>query len=388
MSKGAITNEKCLEWLADKNVNPLTGRKIMTGKGVWLRLNKQCASIVIKTKTPSPIKAKRKSIKCYNDDGEICIAPKVCSSLTGKCINPNKKYKMIIYKGKKVVGTIDALNKFKASPFEKKSPSPNKKAQTHHKSLKKLGQPVVEIFEDLPIPVLPSILDKLDLKSLVNICNSSKKMKNICENKYYGGKYIDKINKYKQFMKDVKSMDKSDLNEKYGGDIDLLIIMKNENLIYYEIKGPSKYHNVLLSASKSGNIDALELIKKWSDSKKKDKLTNFDLTEALSYAAGDGHIDIMKKLIEWGATVDKFAFLYATRGDNIQAMKFINEQKNMASSYDEALYEASLDGRLKAIKLLLEWGADIGNVLKNIETHPTIYNLGARKLLASLMTNI
>lgn len=57
---GEITDNECVKWLSNKNINPKTGRKIQSGKGIWLKFNKRCESMNIKISPPKRVSPPKK----------------------------------------------------------------------------------------------------------------------------------------------------------------------------------------------------------------------------------------------------------------------------------------------------------------------------------------
>lgn len=182
----------------------------------------------------------------------------------------------------------------------------------------------IEKFDDIPIYMLPSILDELDLKSLVNICTLNKNLIKVCNNDIYK----NKIKKYKRFMIDVKNVDEhkltpEELNIKYGGDIDLLIIMKEQKLLQ-RIGGAEDYLGVIIGATRAGNNEAIKMILKWIEQKGLFSSEIF-IKEGLKHASCYGQIKTMKFLINQGATNFYESFEAASRCGQTEAMKLLKQ---------------------------------------------------------------
>ena len=97
-TKGKYTKKQCDDWIANKLVNPITGRKILQGKPVYNDLNKHCT-----VKSKSPIveikKDKVKSPKVVETKGKY--TKKQCDDwIANKLVNPITKRK--IQQGKPV----------------------------------------------------------------------------------------------------------------------------------------------------------------------------------------------------------------------------------------------------------------------------------------------
>ena len=90
------SDEHCIQWKKNKLVNPLTGRKIQEGKGVYNDLKKNCSHIksleAKKDKSPkSPKSPKKPKTKKYTDDD--CVEwkwNKLVNPLTGRKIQEGK----------------------------------------------------------------------------------------------------------------------------------------------------------------------------------------------------------------------------------------------------------------------------------------------------------
>lgn len=170
-------------------------------------------------------------------------------------------------------------------------------------------------INEIPLYALPSILDELDLKSLIMLCNSSKAMKSKCEDDYHQGKYINKIKNYKNFLDDYEKMSEIMLSIKYGGDVDLIRLMKDLNIL--------SEHHAFNTASKDGKLDAMKLLQKM------------------------GNID------------EEIAMRIASENEQLDAMKLIKKGwKNIDINNDltDSLYTACAKGKVEAVKLLKKWG--------------------------------
>ena len=95
-TKGKYTKKQCDDWIANKLVNPITGRKILQGKPVYNDFKKHCtvkskSPIVIpkkdKSKSPIIIETKGKYTKKQCDDW---IANKLVNPITGRKILQGK----------------------------------------------------------------------------------------------------------------------------------------------------------------------------------------------------------------------------------------------------------------------------------------------------------
>jgi Ankyrin repeats (3 copies) len=85
----------------------------------------------------------------------------------------------------------------------------------------------------------------------------------------------------------------------------------------------------------------------------KDRKDIFDL--AMYYASEGGHMEIVKLMIEKGATVFDWGMNDAALGGHMEIVKLLIEKG--ATDFDSAMYYAAEGGNMEIIKLMIEKGA-------------------------------
>ena len=84
-----------------------------------------------------------------------------------------------------------------------------------------------------------------------------------------------------------------------------------------------------------------------------DEPSNYN--EMMSSAASAGHTDIVRLMLEKGATDYNRAMMYAAEGGHMDIVKLMLEKG--ANNYDEAISFAVLWGHIDIAKLIIEKGA-------------------------------
>jgi len=118
---------------------------------------------------------------------------------------------------------------------------------------------------------------------------------------------------------------------------DLLFLFKNNRL---------NYNEAMIIAAKNGHIDIVKLMLEKGT-------TNYN--EAMIIAAKNGHIDIVKLMLEKGTTNYNEAMINAAKNGHIDIVKLMLEKG--AKNYDWTMINAAKNGHIDIVKLLLEYGA-------------------------------
>jgi len=138
------------------------------------------------------------------------------------------------------------------------------------------------------------------------------------------------------------------------------IILKNKYLLS-DVEMHKKFNlNIRASlcwASKNGHLEVVKfLVEKGANVH-----TNIDYPHCL--ASENGHLEVVKFLVEKGADIhanDDYALQLASGNGHLEVVKFLVEKgANIHVNNDDVLRLASEYGRLEVVKFLVEKGADI-----------------------------
>ena len=177
----------------------------------------------------------------------------------------------------------------------------------------------------------PIILENLEDKDLVSYCLVNKKAKELCQDQTFW--YNRLRSRFPQI--DLELMAKV----KTGSWSDVYIEM---------VQFVRSVNRDILSGNKEEVISFISF---------KDK----DL--ALKWASKNGHLDIVKYLVEIGASVHSqhdWALIEASHYGHLEVVKYlVKEGANIHSQHDRALINASGNGHLDIVKYLVKEGANI-----------------------------
>jgi ankyrin repeat protein len=199
-------------------------------------------------------------------------------------------------------------------------------------------------------------LDSLQKKLLKNI------------QKQYGIRLPSK-NKYKSLSKSKKRRSPLQIEIKSGGGImededDLITASENGDLeglkLLVEERGANvraQHNQALISASYNGHLDVVKYLVE------NGAKISAQRNKALIEASDGGHLDIVKYLVERGADVSaqrNQALIHASRKGRLDIVKYLAENGADVSARDnQALVHASRNGYLDIVKYLVERGADV-----------------------------
>jgi len=132
---------------------------------------------------------------------------------------------------------------------------------------------------------------------------------------------------------------------------------KNQYAIFKSLKGKNNRWELLLSASKKGELSLLKLaIEKGAVMQGDDDLP-------LREASLHGHLEIVKYLVEHGADIhanNSQALVWASASGYLEIVKYLLEHgADIHATDDNALRVASCQGSLETVKYLVEHGANI-----------------------------
>lgn len=110
----------------------------------------------------------------------------------------------------------------------------------------------------------------------------------------------------------------------------------------------------LMNACASGNIEVIEYLAN------KEKFSKKDWTHALKYASlyNTLNLDIVKYIIKNGAKIKNISLINTCCYGNSEVLNFLLKYRELKNKYlDECLYEASMNGKLDMVKILIKIGA-------------------------------
>ena len=250
------------------------------------------------------------------------------------------------------------------------------------------------------------ILNKLDDRDLINMCQVNKKANKICNDqtfwmnrvflKYpdvpedvlrknkkdrtwseYYIKDLRKINrrnaqKYLRDGSDIERLDHVIISIKNGGDIherdDFALRLASQNdhieVVKYLVGLGANIHagdgEALRNASYYGQTEVVKYLVDHGAN------IHADDDSALRNASSNGHLDIVKYLVGLGANIhakDSYALKIASRYGHLDIVKYLIELKpdgaNIHAGDDEALRWASYNGHIEVVKYLVDNGANI-----------------------------
>jgi Ankyrin repeats (3 copies)/Ankyrin repeat len=183
-------------------------------------------------------------------------------------------------------------------------------------------------FKQLDIVALSALARNMDDKTLLSACNSDKYFNSkICQDDAFWKRRLD---------------------EKYP----LLIEFKNGTwkefylrMSYYIAKLEEEFE-IPYILTKGYNSE--DFYKEFKDSK-------YIFDTAMTWAAQGGHMEIVKLMIEKGATGFDWAMADATKGGNMEIVKFMIEKG--ATNFARAMCYAAEGGEMEIVKLMIEKGA-------------------------------
>ena len=217
------------------------------------------------------------------------------------------------------------------------------------------------------------ILNELEDKDLVNVCQTNKKAQSLCNDQvfwmnrvflrfgYVGGDVL-RANKgtdrswSEYYIKDLRKINSTNATNKlmfgsYKGKLDRVIIsLKNGANIH----GQSDY--ALRYASENGHLDVVKYLVEFKPDGANIHAQNDD---ALRWASNNDHLDIVKYLVELkpdGANIhanDDDALILASKNGHLDIVKYlVGADANIHAQDDYALLWASYNGHIEVVKYL------------------------------------
>ena len=219
------------------------------------------------------------------------------------------------------------------------------------------------------------IVNKLSDKDLLNMCLVNRTYsERVCDDSYFRLRtlarfpetvpYKDYINEKKNqtwknhYLNIVKYIDLLQRNYRYiyraeDTSPELLYLARQLVLIHYNYTK----NKALRLASENGHLPVVKyLVELGAD------IHYFD-NYAVRWASRYGHLEIVKHLVEHGADVtaeDNYAVRWASRNEHLSVVKYLVENAADITAQDNyAVRWASRYGHLEIVKYLVEHGADI-----------------------------
>ncbi len=222
------------------------------------------------------------------------------------------------------------------------------------------------------------ILNELDDKDLVNVCQTNKKAQSLCNDQvfwmnrvfqrfgYVGGDVL-RTNKEKYwpswseyYIKDLRKINSSNGDEylidgSMNNRLDHMIISLNIGANIH-----ARNDIAVKMASKNGHLDIVKyLVSEGANIRARDDI-------ALMYASSGGHIDVVKYLVSNGANIhtkDDNPLRGASSGGHIEVVKYlVGLGADIHAKYDEALRYSSNYGHIEVVKYLVELKPNGANI--------------------------
>ncbi len=213
------------------------------------------------------------------------------------------------------------------------------------------------------------ILNKLDDKDLVNVCQTNKKAESLCNDQVFWMNRVfnrfpevkgDILRKFKgtrswseYYIQDLRKINKTNAEEYLeSGSKEGRITQ-----VAIALELGAKGNNVALKlASRNGHLEVVKyIIEQGAD-------IHIDDDEALKLASR-GHLDVVKYLLEQGADIhidDDFPLIEASAYGYLEVVKYLVSQgANIHAQDDDAMIIAIIRGHLEIVKYLVSQGANI-----------------------------
>ena len=202
------------------------------------------------------------------------------------------------------------------------------------------------------------ILSKVDDKELLKVCSVDKRFWNdVCDDDFLRRRFLNKypgIERYKETWKEFflkMTFYISSMKEEF----DFVYTTGNPKQQYKLFKdNPINHRFLAADSAKKGELPILVYA-----------INKGNLTARrnyyLSVAAENGHLNIVKYLVEQGIDFqEEDALVYAVRNGHLDIVKYLVEKgSDIHINNEEPLREASKRGYLNIVKYLVERGADI-----------------------------
>ena len=194
-------------------------------------------------------------------------------------------------------------------------------------------------------------LNNLNIKKLIKFLNFWKLYEPYPNEIYL---YVDSLSK--EDKKEIKNKHLKELIELGINNFSI----KNNNLVLlqYLIENNSITNdNSLRSAARNGHLDVIKYLVDHGAN------VNAEDDEALILASKYGHLDVVEYLVDHGANIhaqDDQALIYATRNCHVDIVKYlVDHGANVNAEDNTALSYASENGEIKVVKYLVDHGANV-----------------------------
>jgi ankyrin repeat protein len=200
------------------------------------------------------------------------------------------------------------------------------------------------------------VLKHVDDRELLQACSVDRRMWNeVCDDNFLQRrlKKYGNIEKYK----------KEESWKRFYLRVIYYISMLKEKYQYEYTEGDFEKQYRLLHDNKSMNklliesaaLGELSLVKY---ALKNGAYLHFFQDGAVSLAAGEGHLDIVKYLVNLGSGIPPYSLIEAAANGHFKVVKYLIEEKNVIPT-EIALTRAILFGRTDIVRYLIERGVDI-----------------------------
>ena len=202
------------------------------------------------------------------------------------------------------------------------------------------------------------ILKYLPDKELLIACRANKRMWNeVCDDNFLRRRLREKYGDIEKYKKENESWKRFFLRAIY-------YISKLKDIFKYEyMEGNFEtqyqllYHNknmnrLYLEAASNGELPLVKF------ALKNGAFLHFLQDAAVRNAAGEGHLDVLKYLVNLGANIPPYALIEAVSNNHFDVVKYLVGEKKMRPS-DAALTRALLFERREIVKYLIEHGANV-----------------------------
>jgi ankyrin repeat protein len=210
-------------------------------------------------------------------------------------------------------------------------------------------------FKQLDKVALSALASKMDDKTLLNFCNTDKYFNSkICNDDTFWKRRLDekyplltefKNGTWKEFYLRMTYYI-SKLEENFGIPYISTKGYNPEKFYKYNKDNKDIYNRAMNYAAEGGHMEIVKLmIEKGA--------TEFN--SAMYNAARGGHMEIVKLMIEKGATEFNWAMGDAAKGGHMEIVKLMIEKG--ATDFDSAMRNAARGGNMEIVKLMIEKGA-------------------------------
>ena len=192
------------------------------------------------------------------------------------------------------------------------------------------------------------ILQQLEDKDLVNVCQTNRYSRNLCNNQLF---WMNRV--LRKFRVDIN------LLKKYKGDRSWADYYIKDLRKIRPLNGDSLAEQMFVEDAAKGRLDRIMIRLKISGDLSHDDI----LDEAFVEASMNNRMDTAKFLLQKGADIDAWqgdALISSAEHGHLDMVKFLVENgADIHARNDHAFVNASAGGHLEIVKYLVEKGADV-----------------------------